>query len=164
MPTPAYMTIEGTHQGSISAGASTQASVGNRYQNGHENQILLQAVDHTVFVPSGANSGHRRHTPLVVTKGIDKSSPLINIALSTGEPLTLCRLEFYRTAAPGAQELFYSMELHDAVIVHAQLVLPNCLDADNAEFTLMEVVHFAYRKITWVHEVCGTTGIDQWNS
>jgi type VI secretion system secreted protein Hcp len=162
MPTPAYMTIEGAHQGLITAGAFTRESVGNSYQEGHENQILVQAFKHVVFVPPGAQSGHRQHGPLMVTKVIDKSSPLINIALTTGEPLTRCRVEFYRTSAQGGQEHFYTMELDEAVITHAEIVMPHCQDPDKAEYTLMETVHFAYRQITWTHEVCGTTGIDQW--
>lgn len=36
MPTPAYLSITGVKQGLITAGTFTQDSVGNIYQEGHE--------------------------------------------------------------------------------------------------------------------------------
>ncbi|EKD9556154.1 type VI secretion system tube protein Hcp, partial [Salmonella enterica] len=36
-----YLTLEGNIQGQISAGCSSQASVGNRHQLGHENAIFV---------------------------------------------------------------------------------------------------------------------------
>lgn len=49
MPTPAYLSVEGTTQGLITSGTFTQDSVGNIYQEGHEDQILVQAFDHQVI-------------------------------------------------------------------------------------------------------------------
>ncbi len=40
----------------------------------------------------------------------------------------------------------------------------NCQDPGNAHFTHLEDVHFTYRKITWTHEVSGTSGSDDWRS
>lgn len=57
MPTPAFMTIHGERQGLISAGAFTEASVGNIYQLGREDQIMVQALSHGIFVPKGAGAG-----------------------------------------------------------------------------------------------------------
>ncbi|EEV6730488.1 type VI secretion system tube protein Hcp, partial [Escherichia coli] len=36
-----YLRITGEQQGDISAGCGTQASVGNRYQQGHEDEIFV---------------------------------------------------------------------------------------------------------------------------
>lgn len=36
-----YLTLEGNIQGKISAGCGSQASVGNRYQLGHEDEIFV---------------------------------------------------------------------------------------------------------------------------
>jgi type VI secretion system secreted protein Hcp len=51
MPTPAYMSLEGTKQGLITAGTFTEDSVGNIFQEGHEDQILVQAFNHQVIIP-----------------------------------------------------------------------------------------------------------------
>jgi hypothetical protein len=79
MPTPAYMTIMGERQGNITAGNFTEASVGNIYQEGHEDEILVQAFSHEIMLPrdsqSGQPTGQRVHHPLHITKVMDKCSP-----------------------------------------------------------------------------------------
>lgn len=163
MPTPAFMTLRGERQGLISAGAYTEASVGNVYQSGREDQIMVQALSHGIFVPKGSGAGRRIHKPLVITKAIDKSTPLINIALCTAEMLSKCRVEWFRTSPQGRQEHFYTMELEDAVIIGAEVLMPHCLDPDSAHLTQLEKVHFGYRRITWKHEISRTMGSDEWS-
>ncbi|VTS45074.1 Secreted protein hcp [Streptococcus dysgalactiae subsp. equisimilis] len=50
MATPAYMSITGTKQGLITAGAFTEDSVGNTYQEGHEDQVMVQGFNHEVII------------------------------------------------------------------------------------------------------------------
>ncbi|AZE54613.1 Secreted protein Hcp [Pseudomonas synxantha] len=164
MPTPAYMTLEGSKQELITAGTFTEDSVGNIYQQGHEDQILVQAFDHQVIIPrdpqSGQPTGQRVHKPLMITKVFDKSSPLIFTASTSGERLGKCRLEWYRTSAQGQQEHYYTIELEDAIIVDVKTRMPNCQDPAMAHFTHLEDVYFTYRKIIWTHEISGTTESD----
>ena len=168
MPTPAYLVINGSRQGLITAGAFTQESVGNIYQEGHENQILVQAFSHQIIVPrdpqSGQPTGQRVHKPLMISKVFDKSSPLIFNALTSGEVLDNCHLAWYRTSSVGIQEHYFSIELIDAVIVDVQSRMPNCQDPAMAHYTQLEDVFFTYRKIKWTHEVSGTSGSDDWRS
>ncbi|MCF5721928.1 Hcp family type VI secretion system effector, partial [Pseudomonas syringae] len=107
MPTPAYLSVTGVKQGLITAGTFTQDSVGNIYQEGHEDQILVQAFAHQVIIPrdpqSGQPTGQRVHKPLMISKVFDKSSPLLFSALTSGEEVS-CRLEWFRTSSAGAQE------------------------------------------------------------
>ncbi|CEH98534.1 hypothetical protein PAMH19_0265 [Pseudomonas aeruginosa] len=67
MATPAYMSITGTKQGLITAGAFTEDSVGNTYQEGHEDQVMVQGFNHEVIIPrdpqSGQPTGQRVHKP-----------------------------------------------------------------------------------------------------
>ncbi|WP_282283737.1 Hcp family type VI secretion system effector [Pseudomonas sp. PS02302] len=171
MPTPAYLSLEGTKQGLITAGTFTEDSVGNIFQEGHEDQILVQAFNHQVIIPrdpqSGQPTGQRVHKPLMITKVFDKASPLIFNALTSGERLGKCRLEWYRTSATGTQEHYFTIELEDAIIVDVQSRMPNCQDPSMAHFTHLEDVYFTYRKIVWTHEVSGTSGTsgsDDWRS
>ncbi len=39
-----YLRLEGNKQGLISKGCSSQESIGNKYQRGHEDQIFVGAV------------------------------------------------------------------------------------------------------------------------
>jgi type VI secretion system Hcp family effector len=43
-----YLTLEGDIQGKISAGCGSQASVGNRYQLGHEDEIFVFSLTQAV--------------------------------------------------------------------------------------------------------------------
>jgi type VI secretion system secreted protein Hcp len=142
--------------------------VGNIYQEGHENEILVQAFNHTVTVPtdvqSGQPTGQRMHQPLTITKVFDKSSPLLYVALSTGERLTKCLLKFYRTSTSGTQEHYFTVQLEDAIITNIDAYMPNCQDPNSAHFTHLEDVSFTYRQITWNHEIAGTSGSDDWRS
>ena len=168
MPTPAYLSIEGATQGKITEGAFTLDSVGNIYQEGHENEILVQAFNHTVTVPtdpqSGQPTGQRVHAPLTITKVFDKSSPLLYNALTTGETLPTCEIKWYRTSAAGKQEHYFTIKLEDAIITNITAHMPNCQDPQQAHFTHLEDVSFNYRKVTWTHEIAATSGSDDWRA
>lgn len=162
MPTPAFMTIKGSKQGLITAGALSEESVGNAWLPGQKDKVLVQALSHSIALPASTAPGRRMHKPLIITKTIDKASPLLNTALCTNEPLDECRLEIYRTTPEGEQENFYTIILDNATIVAIDLVMPHCQDSANASYTLFERVHFAYKYILWKHETAGTMGLDMW--
>ncbi len=168
MPTPAYLTIQGSTQGNITEGAFTEDSVGNIYQEGHENEILVQAFEHELQVPvdpqSGQPSAQRLHKAMTITKVFDKSSPLLYVALTTGERLSKCEVKWYRTSTTGTQEHYFTTILEDAIITNINAIMPNCQDPGQAHFTHLEKISFSYRKITWTHEVGGTSGEDDWRS
>jgi len=162
------MTIEGATQGPITSGAFTEESVGNIFQEGHEDEVLVNAFSHTVTVPtdpqSGQPTGQRVHKPLTITKIFDKSSPLLYAALTTGERLTTCEIKWYRTSVDGMPEHYFTIALEDAIITNINARMPNCHDPGMAHFTHLEEVSFSYRMITWTHEVGGTEGSDDWRT
>ncbi|MDR9866212.1 type VI secretion system tube protein TssD, partial [Pseudomonas baetica] len=53
MATPAYMSVTGEKQGLITAGAFTADSVGNTFQEGHEDQVMVQAFESVRFFVCG---------------------------------------------------------------------------------------------------------------
>jgi type VI secretion system secreted protein Hcp len=99
----------------------------------------------------------------MITKVFDRSSPLIAGALVTGEIMSQFRLELYRQSGSDAQ-LFYTIELEDALIVDVQSRMPHCQDPSQAYLTTYEDVYFTYRKITWTHVISGTSNSDDWRS
>ena len=168
MPIPAYLSVEGERQGLITSGNFTEASVGNIYQEGHEDEALIEAFDHQIIIPrdphSGQPTGQRVHKPLKVTKVFDKSSPLLMRALTTGERLSKVKLRFYRNSASSTMEHYYTIELEDALIVDIQQVMHHCQDPDKAHLTHMEDVFFTYRKIIKTHEIASTSESDDWRT
>lgn len=168
MPTPAYMTIKGETQGDITSGTFTADSVGNIWQEAHQDEILVEAFSHTVTVPtdpqSGQPTGQRVHKQVKITKVFDKCSPLLYEALTRGEMLPTCVIKWYRTSPQGVQEHYFTHTLTDAIIVDIKAHMPNCQDPANASFTHLEDVSFSYRKIDWEQVVCGTSGSDDWRA
>ena len=166
MPTPCYLSIQGKTQGNITAGAFTADSVGNGYVEGHEDEMLVQEVEHSISVPtdrqSGQPTGQRRHGALVATVTLNKAIPLLYNALVSGEMLPNVKVKWYRTSIEGRQEHFFSILLTDAIIVDIDCEMPHCQEAENAEYTQLVNVAFAYRKIEWLHEIAGTAGSDDW--
>ena len=168
MPTPAYCSIQGETQGAITDGTFTAESVGNIYQEGHENEFLVEAFDHIVTVPtdpqSGQPTGQRVHKPIILTKIFDKCSPLLYQALTSGEKLPTVEIKWYRTSQEGKQEHYFTTKLEDAIITDINARMPNCQDPGQAHFTHLEDVSFSYRKITWTHAVAGTESFDDWRA
>ena len=92
-----------------------------------------------------------------IVKMIDKASPLLHNALVTGEQLQV-ELNFFRIASSGEEELYYTIELENAVLVDIQTRIENVTDPDNAHFSPMEELHINAATITWSHEPGGTEG------
>ena len=168
MPTPAFISIEGSNQGKITAGAFTEDSVGNVYVEGHEDEIMAQAISHIVTVPtdpqSGQPSGQRAHKPLKLTVALNKAVPMLYNALASGEMLPKIELKWYRTSVEGKQEHFFTTSLEDATIVSIDLKMPHAQDPTQREFTQLLELSLAYRKINWEHTSAGTSGADDWRN
>jgi len=166
MDNPVYMSVEGVTQGNITEGATTAESVGNIYQSGHENETMIKAFTHNITIArnatTGQPTGQRTHNPLVITKMIDKSSPLLYNALVHGETMKKVELKWYRTSYAGKLEHFYTMELEDAVITDITASMESQENTGSAQVVPVEVVSFSYRKVTWRHETASTSGSDDW--
>lgn len=157
MPMPCYLTVSGQNQGKIEGSTKVQ---------GHEGKILVQAVDHTIEIPknpqTGQPSGKRQHGAMTITKEIDKSSPKLYQALTSGEQLTQVLLEFYRISPKGLEEKYYTAELSNAVLTNMKSWTPNALHPDNRQMGHMEDLAFSYEKIVWTYVPDGIEAEDSW--
>ncbi len=160
-----YIKFTGATQGEISKDATTSASIGNSWREGHESESLVYAFDMNAIVPrdpnSGAVIGTRRHQPSSFLKPLDKSSPLLWQALSTGETLEV-EMKFWRTSLAGAQEHYFTIHYTDAVLVDGKIILPDINDDTNNSRGDQEKFSFTYRKVEWTHEKAGTSASDDW--
>ncbi|ADN00215.1 Hcp family type VI secretion system effector [Dickeya dadantii] len=150
-----YLTLEGNQQGLISSGCSTFDSIGNRYQKGHEDQIQVLGLNHTI-----TREENIAHHPIQLIKPIDKSSPLLGVSVTSNESLT-ATFFFYRTNLAGQLEVFYELKLTDARIVEVSATYPHSLnDSDSLPY---EVIMLRYNTIEWTHKTAGTSGYSIWN-
>ncbi|WP_248767232.1 Hcp family type VI secretion system effector [Pseudomonas sp. MWU12-2345] len=154
-----YMTITGKAQGLISAGCSTQDSIGNKCQAAHADEIMVLSYSHNMANVGNINGA--THNPIVITKNVDKSSPLLAQALSNREEIN-CTISFYRVSSFGAQEKFYSVSIKGGVVADLTLEMPHAILQHDAE--PQEHVALRYREITWTHHVAGTSGYSTWGT
>ena len=157
MPMPCYLKLTAATQGEIKGSIKVK---------GHEDTILVQAVDHIIQTPcspqTGLPTGKRVHFPMTLTKEIDKSSPKLFQALARGENLTNVTLEYYRISPKGTEEKYYTVTLTNAMLTSIRAWMPNCLEQANKQMGHMEDVSFTYEKISWTFEPEGIEGQDSW--
>ncbi len=156
MPMPGNLSITGEFQGVIEGSCDIEE---------REGTILVQAFDHAVEVPTdqrGVAAGRRVHRPMMISKEIDKSTPMLYQALCEEENLTEVRLDWYRIDSMGTEELYFSIILENARIMRIHPWVPNVLDRRNEGLRHMEDVFFSYEKITWIWEPDGIEYEDAW--
>ncbi|APG19802.1 type VI secretion protein [Kosakonia radicincitans] len=157
MPMPGYLVVQGETQGKIEGSSEIK---------GHEGKILVQAVTHTIEIPkspqTGLPTGKRVHGPMVISKEIDKASPKLFQALTSGEQLSSVILEYYRISPQGQEEIYYTVKLERAIVTYIRDYTPMCLLPENEKMGHMEEVAFTYEKITWTFTPTGVEAEDSW--
>jgi type VI secretion system Hcp family effector len=152
-----YMTINGRVQGLISAGCSSQDSIGNKCQTAHTDEIMVLSYTHNMANIGNINKA--THNPIIITKNVDKSSPLLAQALSKREVIN-CVISFYRVSSIGMQEKFYSIKINGGIIADLTLEMPHAILQSDAE--PQEHIAIRYRDITWTHHIASTSGYSSW--
>lgn len=163
MANHSYMTITGKKQGLISAGCSSQESIGNKCQAGHEDEIMVLAYSHNMVGGSdGSASGeHGKHMPVVLTKNLDKSTPLLATALHESEEID-CKINFYRTSPAGGQEKYFTVTLSGGRLANVNVQVPHAIHMGDAQ--PQEVIAIRYRDISWTHHQASTSAYSSWRT
>lgn len=158
----AYLKLKGQKQGEIK---------GSVTQKGRENKIMVIAARHEIASPrdaaSGLPTGKRMHHPFVITKEVDKSSPLLYTAMVGNENLTEWELQFWRPSqatatGAGAERQYYTVKLTNANIANITFHMPNNKDPNLLKLAEYEEVSFVYQKIEWLWVDGGITSTDAW--
>jgi type VI secretion system secreted protein Hcp len=157
-----YMRLKGQKQGEIK---------GSCEQKGRENSIIVIAVNHDLISPrdgeSGLPTGKRTHKPLVITKELDKATPLLYNSLVHNENLTDVELKFYKpqiraTGGMGQEVNHFNIKLTNATIASITMRMPNNKHPELKQFETYEEVSFTYERIEWTWVEGGVTGYDSW--
>ena len=155
----AYVNLKGQKQGDIK---------GSVTQKGREGKIQVIAVSHDIQSPrdpaSGLPTGKRMHKPFVITKELDKSTPLLFSALVNNENITELEVQFWRPSATGAEQQHYTIKLANANIASVSSRMPNNKNPDLMKYETYEEIAFTYQKITWTWVDGGITAEDDWES
>ncbi|WP_146673227.1 type VI secretion system tube protein TssD, partial [Salmonella enterica] len=82
------------------------------------------------------------HHELVITKPVDKSSPLLAKAISDNEIMTTCDFTLYRTSKEGISQPYYTIRLSKARISNIDFVTPHSVmekEIDPQERVIREI-------------------------
>ncbi|AHK22061.1 Hcp1 family type VI secretion system effector [Yersinia pseudotuberculosis] len=150
-----FLNLVGEQQGVISAGCNSIDSIGNKYQKNHLDEIQVLSLNHSM-----SREQHCNHHPIEFIKPVDKSSPLIGVAISNNERLTAI-FEVYWLNQSGVMEVFYEVKLTNATIANVSSTYPHVINS--SAIMPYEQISLKYESITWEHRVAGTSGYSIWN-
>jgi type VI secretion system secreted protein Hcp len=158
MGAPAYLACFGETQGEIRGGATRSDVAG---------QVEVVSFQHEVLSPrdaaSGLPTGKRQHKPLVITKPVDKSTPLYMYALVNTENLPQCTLTFFRADDVGEPEAYFTIRLTNANVAGIQSQKGDTRSVAG-RLGEQETLSFTYQKIEWTYLDGGIQAEDDWES
>lgn len=146
--------------------------VGGVTQKGRERSIMVIAAEHELLSPrdaaSGAATGKRVHRPFVITKEIDRSTPLIYQLMITNEVLASWELQFWAPGiaaagtGAGTEVQRYTVKLTNATINDIKFHMFNNKHPDLMRYAECEEVSFTYQRIEWLWTDGGIVAEDKW--
>ncbi len=160
----AYLKMKGQKSGEVK---------GSVTQKGREGKIMVVAYSHEIVSPrdaaSGLPTGKRMHKPLVITKEIDKASPILYNILTTNENVPEFELQFWKPQSSaaggvGSEVQFYTIKLTNANIASIREYMLDNKIPENMKIPPMEQVSFTYQKIEWTWVDGGITSEDDWEA
>jgi len=156
-----YVTIDGAKQGQFKGEAASTA---------HKDQIAGITIDYKVEVPvdrdSGLAAGTAQHLPVTFTKPMGAASPQIFKALTTNELLKSVQFDFVRRSADGAEQVYQTIKLTNAVVVRYRLYTPEGIlsRATQSDAEEQEEVSLRFQRIEMVSRLGGTSASHEWQS
>ncbi|SEB51610.1 type VI secretion system tube protein TssD [Terriglobus roseus] len=159
----AYLTVKGKKQGNFN---------GSVLQKGRENTIFVHSYTHDIALPLDANTGlprgFRVHKPFIITKELDKSSPMFMQALCTNESLPQWNLQCSGPllnagiGGVGTEKTIYTIALTNASIVSIREYMSDNQNPTQTAINPREEISFAYQKIQWTWSEGSITASDDW--
>ena len=159
MALAAYLSLTAERQGPIR---------GSVTQKGREGKILVLSTRHEIVSPraprTGLPTGKRMHKPLLITKELDRSSPLLYAILCTNENIREARFEYWMATPTGQEKQHFTIKLTNANIANIAFKMANIRNPKLARLVEYEEVAFTYEKIEWTWNDGGITACDDWET
>jgi len=160
----AYMYAKGQKSGEIK---------GSITQKGREGSIGVIAASHEIVSPrdpqSGLPTGQRMHKPFVITKELDKASPILLHVLCSNENLSEVTIKFWTpqlkaASGAGSEVQHYTVKLTNANIANISFHQANIRNPELVKFAEYEEIAMTYQKIEWTWTDGGITASDDWEA
>lgn len=155
MPIPAYMWLKDDGGALIKGGVDVKD---------RDYTIEVKGFHHNLMIPTdnatGKVSGTRMHSPMLIVKDFDCSSPYLYKAVATGQKLQSAEIKWYRINDAGMEAEYFNMLLEGVRIMS---ISPAMATGNNLNENHMETVEMRYEKITWKHNDGNIIFTDSWH-
>ncbi|MFP2238859.1 Hcp family type VI secretion system effector [Pseudescherichia vulneris] len=129
-----------------------------------ESSIEFKGFHHNLSTPTdnftGKPTGKRVHSPMMIVKEFDYSSPYLYKAVATGQALEKAELKFYKINDAGQEVEYFNILLENVRIVSVSPAMASPEDTNNNH---LETIELRYEKITWKHNDGNIIFSDAWN-
>lgn len=155
MAIPAYLWLKDDGGALIKGGVNVK---------GREYSIEVKGFHHNLMIPTdnatGKVTGTRMHSPMLVVKDFDCSSPYIYKAVATGQNLESAEIKWYHINDAGQEVEYFNMMLEGVRVVS---ISPTMASPEDSNSNHLETVELRYEKITWKHNDGNIIYSDSWN-
>ncbi|MCA1922396.1 Hcp family type VI secretion system effector [Buttiauxella noackiae] len=155
MAIPAYLWLKDDGGALIKGGVDVK---------GREYSIEVKGFHHNLMIPTdnatGKVTGTRIHSPMLVVKDFDCSSPYIYKAVATGQNLESAEIKWYHINDAGQEVEYFNMMLEGVRVVS---ISPTMASPEDSNSNHLETVELRYEKITWKHNDGNIIYSDSWN-
>lgn len=135
--------------------------------NSREGSIEVIEFVHSLNIPTDNNTGKltgtRIHSPVVLVKEFDSSSPYLYKAVTSGQTLKSAEMKWYRINDAGQEVEYFNIKLDNVKIVSVAPIMHNVKNPATEKFNHMESLQLRYEKITWTYKDGNIIHSDSWN-
>lgn len=126
--------------------------------------IELKSFSHGVTIPIDPNygrlTGTRVHSPIVIVKEFDQSTPIIYRAICEGRILKKATIKMYRILDSGIESEYFNIMLENVKIT----TVSPYLSPTGLSSTHLETLELRYEAITWKYTEGNIIYRDTWNA
>jgi type VI secretion system secreted protein Hcp len=113
---------------------------------------------------TGQASGKRQHKPFIITKELDRSTPLLFNKLVNNSTIPFCVIQFVHKMSDGSSEPYMTITLTNAQVSEVVSHKGDTRSPEVRQLNETEEVSFTYQKITWEAIDGGITAEDSWEA
>lgn len=155
MSTPAHLWLTDENGSPIVGGCLMPTRLGS---------IELKTLTHNVAIPTDGHTGRltgtRVHSPIVMQKEFDRTTPLLFRALCEGRTFKTATIKMYHILEAGLEVEYFNIHLENVKIAS---ITPSLLPTGLTS-THLENIQLRYEAITWKYTEGNIIYKDQWNA
>jgi len=149
-------------------GQKTGPVKGSVTQKGRDGSIAIIALEQMTKMevsPTGVPSGRIRAGQVIITKEVDKSSPVLRQMMNNNEIITDATIQFWTpqimaAAGVGSEVQHYTLKLSNARIVSMKTSSLNVRNPDLVKYAMSEELALIYERADWIWTTGGITATE----